>query len=284
VARIAINQLTTKDLNFEQSLEVYQAAGFDAVGIWEATISDWSNAYRAWKASGMSCSSATSNHSVLLWSERMGVPVDLADRVAALGESIRRLAEFQPPCVVILTGPHDGKGRKTAQSLMVESIGRLASIARESGIRLAIEPMHPSIPGFSYVHELADTLHLIEALRDPDVGIMFDTYHLWDIDGIDAQIQEAADRIFAVQVSDWREPPRSWSDRVLPGDGLAPLATLIALIEDTGYRGWYELEIMSDDGTYQTRLPDSLWSMNPRALADTAYRKMRALLTAAGID
>jgi len=269
VTRSAINQLTTKDLRFEESLEVYRDAGFGAVGVWEATVVDWSNAYRSWRTSGLACSSATSNHSVLLWSERAAEPVELKDRIASLGESIRRLSEFRPPCVVVLTGPHDGQGRKAARSLVLDSIGRLASIAREAGVRLAIEPMHPSIPGFSYVYELVDTLAIIEELRNPDVGIMFDTYHLWDISDIDAQIRKAASRIFAVQVSDWREPPRSWSDRVLPGDGVAPLASLLRTIEGVGYRGWYELEIMSDDGTYQVRLPDSLWSMDPRAVSYT---------------
>ena len=37
-------------------------------------------------------------------------------------------------------------------------------------------------------------------------------------------------------------------DRVFPGDGTADVAGILGAVDAGGYRGWYELEILSDDG------------------------------------
>ncbi|MBV9281007.1 MAG: sugar phosphate isomerase/epimerase, partial [Chloroflexi bacterium] len=60
------------------------------------------------------------------------------------------------------------------------------------------------------------------------------------------------DRTFVVQLSDWRTP-RSYQDRLIPGQGEIPLAGLLRAIHDSGYRGPYVVEIFSGD------VPDSLW-------------------------
>ena len=56
---------------------------------------------------------------------------------------------------------------------------------------------------------------------------------------------------------------RSWCDRVLPGDGIVDLAAVLKALMDVGYDGWFEFEILSDDGTCMEVFPDSLWRLNP---------------------
>jgi sugar phosphate isomerase/epimerase len=112
---------------------------------------------------------------------------------------------------------------------------------------------------------------------------MVDLFHLWDVADVEAKIAAYGDRIFAVQISDWREPQRAWSDRVLPGDGIAPLASLVRALEASGYVGDYELEIMSDDGRYEIRLEDSLWLEDPAAVATRGYARLEALLAEGGV-
>ena len=69
-----------------------------------------------------------------------------------------------------------------------------------------------------------------------------------------------------MHVDDWRDPTRSWCDRVLPGDGIADTAGLLGVLRDGGYDGWLELEIFSDDGLMETEFPDSLWKLDPTEL------------------
>ena len=65
---------------------------------------------------------------------------------------------------------------------------------------------------------------------------------------------------FEVHVCDVRSPTRSWADRALPGDGIADVGRILRLLDDAGYDGLYDVEVFSDDGTFGTAHPDSLWA------------------------
>ena len=60
---------------------------------------------------------------------------------------------------------------------------------------------------------------------------------------------------------------RSWCDRVLPGDGVADVPALIGALDAAGWDGLYDLEIFSDNGTFGTHHPDSLWDVPAAELA-----------------
>ena len=78
-------------------------------------------------------------------------------------------------------------------------------------------------------------------------------------------------------MNDWREPTRGWCDRVLPGDGVADLPGIFGALNDGGLDGWFELEVLSDDGTFGDDYPDSLWKLDPVELIRTGREQfMRA--------
>ena len=68
-------------------------------------------------------------------------------------------------------------------------------------------------------------------------------------------------------MNDWRDPTRGWCDRVLPGDGVADLPGILAALDEAGWRGPYDLEIFSDDGTFGNDYEGSLWRLAPQELA-----------------
>jgi sugar phosphate isomerase/epimerase len=70
-----------------------------------------------------------------------------------------------------------------------------------------------------------------------------------------------------VHVADWREPTRGWADRVLPGEGVAPLPEILGALERAGWDGYYDLEVFSDNGTFGNAWPDSLWEVPADELA-----------------
>ena len=66
-----------------------------------------------------------------------------------------------------------------------------------------------------------------------------------------------------VQVSDWRTP-RSFQDRLIPGQGEIPLPPLLRAIHESGYRGAYSVEIFSSG------VPDPLWEADlSRVIAES---------------
>ncbi|HUX88190.1 MAG TPA: TIM barrel protein, partial [Chloroflexota bacterium] len=53
-------------------------------------------------------------------------------------------------------------------------------------------------------------------------------------------------------------------DRVLPGTGNFPLASIIRGLRDQGYAGYYSLELFNDD----------LWATDPFRVAQQAYQSL----------
>jgi sugar phosphate isomerase/epimerase len=119
---------------------------------------------------------------------------------------------------------------------------------------------------WTLVTTLGEAAALVEE-AGADVGLVFDTWHLWDTPALADEIARFGDRFVAVQVNDWRRPTRSWCDRVLPGDGVIDLASVLDAVEATGWAGCYDLEVFSDDGTFGHAFEDSLWRLSPRELA-----------------
>ncbi|MDQ2993156.1 MAG: sugar phosphate isomerase/epimerase, partial [Candidatus Eremiobacteraeota bacterium] len=130
----------------------------------------------------------------------------------------------------------------------------LARYAQAHGVRIALEPLNPSLMNLdTSVWALADALDIVEDVGHPAFGLCVDTWNIWQSPGLNEAIQRAGDRIFLVQVSDWRAP-LGYYDRLVPGDGTIPLVPIVDAIRSAGYDGPYVVEIFSSES-----LPGSLW-------------------------
>ena len=94
-----------------------------------------------------------------------------------------------------------------------------------------------------------------------------DVWHLWNSETLEDDLERYGERIAAVHVCDYREPTRSFADRVLPGDGVADVPRVLAAVDRAGWTGPYELEIFSDNGSFGSDYDDSLWKLRPDELA-----------------
>ena len=186
----------------------------------------------------------------------------MRERVEAYCNGLGRLAPFEPTCVVLLTGAGE-------RSQIVAGLRAVAAEAHALGLRIALEP-YSRHDGASWtiVHTIPDAVELIEeAGVAEDVGILFDLWHLWDSEDVERHLEAELGRIAGVHVSDFRDPPRSFADRLLPGDGVAGVPRLLAALDRAGWDGFYDLEIFSDNGAFGNALPDSLWDVPAPELA-----------------
>ena len=120
-------------------------------------------------------------------------------------------------------------------------------MAADNGVELAIEPLHPaSLNVESAIWTIDQGLEIVERANSDRVGLCLDYWNVWQSPDVHAAIGRAAGRIFSVQASDWRTP-RSFADRIVPGDGDIPLAELVAATRAAGYDRPYVLEIFSED-------------------------------------
>ncbi len=255
--RYSISGITTVTQSFADDLEAYGAAGAEGIGIWEGKLED--DSLERYRASGLEAAAAVTAVPSILPLPLMEGPVDPGERVEAICAGIRRLAPFEPACVLFLTGP--GSDR----TAVVDGIRTIADEAERTGVRLALEPIQRQFAElWTIVSSLDAAAQLLEEADRPDVRLMYDTWHLWNQPV--EQIERHRDRIAAVHVADWREPTRNTNDRVLPGDGVIEFGPIVDALR---WDGLYDLEIFSDP-----ELPDSLWREDPRELT---RRGMEAL-------
>ena len=152
------------------------------------------------------------------------------------------------------------------------------------GIPVGLEPMSSyEQEDWTLVTTLGDAADLVDEIG-AGVGLVFDTWHLWDTPAVADEIARYGDRFVAVQVNDWRSPTRSWCDRVLPGDGIIDLAALLDAVERTGWSGFYDLEVFSDDGTFGDDFEDSLWRLPARELARRGRTRFTQLASSSSTE
>jgi sugar phosphate isomerase/epimerase len=265
-----ICEFTTLQASFEDDLRAFRAAGFGGIGVCELKLPADGAAAALLRASGLHATACIPEVPGILPLPLFPGPDEVEVRIEALSASVRRLAELEPECVLFLTGP--GPERR---DLVVEGIRRIAEAGREAGVRVALEPVHPSQhETFSFVNSIADAIALLDEAGTPDVGLLVDVWHV----GGDPDLVSHPDRIYGVHVSDRREPTRSHFDRLLPGDGVLPLPRILRTIRGAGYDGWYDVEVFSDDGTFGDSFPDSLWAAEPAEVARRARESLERVL------
>lgn len=188
---------------------------------------------------------------------------DAAGLRAALDDNRRAIDEartLNAPCLVLVVGALPGalqgkaayKDISRARGEVRDGIAASLEYAREVGMPLAIEPLHPmQAADRACVNTLEQALDLCDAL-DPQatgmLGVALDVYHCWWDPKLEQQIARAGQqRLLAYHVCDWLTPTRDLlSDRGMMGDGVIELRKLRGWVEQAGYAGYSEVEIFSE--------------------------------------
>ncbi|WP_234194930.1 sugar phosphate isomerase/epimerase family protein [Pseudacidovorax sp. NFM-22] len=193
---------------------------------------------------------------------------DAAGLRAALDDNRRAIDEakaLDAPCLVLVVGALPGalegkpvhKNMARARGEVRDGIAASLEYARNVGMPLAIEPLHPmQAAERACVNTLEQALDLCDAL-DPDrtgmLGVALDAYHCWWDPKLEAQTARAGrDRLLAYHVCDWLTPTRDLlNDRGMMGDGVIELQQLRGWVEAAGYAGYCEVEIFSTQDWWQ---------------------------------
>jgi sugar phosphate isomerase/epimerase len=241
---------------------VYAAAGVDAIGIWEMKLDG--DSLEQFRKSGLGAASAVPQIPSIHPLPLLPGPDDPRERIDAMLRSLHALAPFEPTGIVTLTGPGD-------RDTVVAGLAEVAREAERLDLRLALEPFQrDGIENWSIVNTLGDAAALIDEVGSPAIGIQFDVWHLWNTPSLFEEIEQHAHRFVGVHVNDRREPTRGWADRVLPGDGIADVPTILGALDRAGWSGYYDLEIFSDNGAFGASYEGSLWDVQPTELAARA--------------
>ena len=267
---VSLSSISTLHASFAEDVEAYAAAGFDAIGLWEMKLPEDDDAnVDLIRRHGLAVSNCIPTVPSFLQLAIPGMegPADPEERADAICASVGRLARYEPGCVLCLSGPLGGRTPEEGRTIVVEGLRRAAGAAREAGVRLAFEPIHPSQhDSAGFICSLADALAVLDDAGLHDVGILADTYNLAGEEPAD--LAAAVGRIAGVHVADELPEPLP-GVRALPApDGRS--AALVEALRAAGWVGALDVEIFST--------PDAFWALPP----DEAARLAHAALTALG--
>ncbi len=192
-----------------------------------------------------------------------------AERQAAIEDNkiaLEHAAKLEAACYVAVVGglPEGSRDLAATRTETVDSLTALAEAAKQVGVPIALEPLHPMYAADrSCLNSLAqaiDWCDSINAAVPESVGIAADIYHLWWDPDLHADIRRAGERIIAYHVSDWLVPTKDFlTDRGMMGDGVVDLPAIRRTIEDeAGFTGLVEVEIFSAENWWKRPPPETL--------------------------
>jgi sugar phosphate isomerase/epimerase len=201
---------------------------------------------------------------------------------SALEDNRRAIDEAKAlgaPCLVLVVGSLPGalegqprsKDIGAARSQVFDGIAAALEYARNAGMPLAVEPLHPmQAADRACVNTLEQALDICDALdpaRSGALGVALDVYHVWWDPKLEGQIVRAGrERLLAYHVCDWLVPTRDLvNDRGMMGDGIVELRKIRAWVEAAGFAGFAEVEIFSD----------RWWNMPADVVLDTCAARYR---------
>ena len=269
--KLALSSISTIDASFAEDVRAYAAAGFDAIGLWEMKLPDDDAANReALRGAGLSVANCVPTVPSFLQLAIPGLegPPDPDERADAICASIRRLAPYRPESIVVLSGPLGSLSEPEARTRLLDGLTRAAAVAREEGVRLGLEPIHPAQrASTAFVCSVADALGVLDEAGLDDVGLMADSYNL-AAEGPEA-IAGVVARVTGLHVADWPRENVGRDARALPGEGLGEAAAFVAALRAAGWDGMLDVEIFST--------PDGFWSLPVDEASRRAYAAAAAL-------
>jgi sugar phosphate isomerase/epimerase len=242
--RLSLNQITTNRWSLAEALDGCLRAQVPSIGIWRHKIADigLAESRRLVRDSGLHVSSVC----------RGGMfPAATAEERTARIEDNRRAideaAELGADTLVLVCGPTLDRDIKAARRMIEDAIAELVPYARERKVIMAIEPLHPMYAAERCcINSLEEANVLAEKFAPDVVGVVVDVYHVWWDAMLEREVARARGRIRGFHVCDWLVPtPDMLMGRGMMGDGRIDIHYIRTLVEDAGYAGRIEVEILN---------------------------------------
>lgn len=224
--RISVSAVSSWEQSFEDDLAMWERLGIDHVGL----------SLRKCEAIGLDNATRKIDAARLRVSNVVDCGwVPLEDRSGWDAHRDRLQAAFDAfgARLVVTTGPAGALGWDEAGDAFTELIEPVPFVALENTSPLRLD--------LSFVTTLWDTYDVADYAN---VEVCVEVNSCWAERGLDETLRQAAPRIAHVQLSDWKIGSLCTPDRCVPGDGDIPLRRILKWLDDAGYEGAFELELI----------------------------------------
>lgn len=260
IRRLSLNQMTTQRWTLREAVEGCARAGIPSIGVWRDKLDQAGTAEgaRLVRDAGLRVSSLCRGGMFPAATE-----AERRRRIDDNRRAVEEAAALEADVLVLVCGPAPDRDLHAARRMVEDGIAEIAPYAREHGVALGIEPLHPMFAADrSVIVTLGEALNLADRIGAPNVGVVVDVYHVWWDPDLHRQLERAAGRVLGFHVNDWLVPtPDLLLGRGMMGDGVIDLRRIRGAVDDGGYSGPIEVEIFNQ----------TLWDMP----GDTVLALMR---------
>ena len=244
--RLSLNQITTEQWNLREATLGCAEAGIPWISIWRHKMEEFgmTETKRILADTGLHVSSLCRGGMFpAATKEERGKRID--DNKRAIEEA----AELGTNVLVLVCGPAPDKDIAQSRKWVEEGIEQIVPFAEEHGVKLGIEPLHPMYAADrSVISTLGQANKMAEQFTPEQVGVVVDVFHVWWDPELYEQIARAKGRILGFHVSDWNVPiTDTFKARRMMGDGVIEIRKIRKAVEEAGYTGPIEVEIMNEE-------------------------------------
>lgn len=190
-------------------------------------------------------------------------PESRAGAIRGCSEAIL-LAESLGAKVVVIHPGHStvyDVPRQLRIDCSIDSIKQIADFAGEHGTRLAVEPL----PNDEIGCRIDEVIDIIDKVNRPNVGVNFDTNHLFPASAIPSLIRKVKGLITSVHISDQDDIERHW----LPFQGKLDWKEVLQAFSDAGYNGPL---------VYETHIRDAKDPNEVASIVSANYKELSKLI------
>jgi sugar phosphate isomerase/epimerase len=247
VSRLSFNQATAERATLREVVEACAREGIPLVSIWRHKLAETGVEVtaRLLRDAGLGVSSICRGG--------MFPALTAAERTARIDDNRRAIDEAAAvgaEVLVLVCGAAPDRDIAAAREMVGDGIAAIAPYAKERGVRLGIEPLHPAFAAErSCITTLREARLLAERCDARTVGVVVDVYHVWWDPERTHEIARLGKegRVAGYHVNDWLVPVQNvLMNRGMMGDGVIELRRIRSEIEQAGYRGPIEVEIFNE--------------------------------------
>ena len=249
--RLSLNTATTKRWSLEEAVDGCVRAGIPAIGLWRDRVHEagLERAAAMIRAAGLEVSSLCRG-GFLTAADAEGREAALADNRTAILEA--EMLGTRDLYLVVGGLPRGSKDVVAARQRVGEHLAELVPFARDHGVRMLLEPLHPMYAADrAVVSTLGQALDMAAPFDPADVAVAVDTFHVWWDPELAEQIARAGRerRLASYQVCDFNLPIAADAllSRGMMGDGVIDFPTITGWVRDAGYEGPIEVEIFNQE-------------------------------------
>ena len=187
--RLSFNQITVNSWTLAEALEGCVRHGIPAIGLWRDKVDaiGLCPAAKLVRESGVAVSSLCrgGGFPAITQQERQK---RIEDNFRAIDEA----AELGTPLLVLVCGALAERDLEGSRSMVVDGIAAIETHARERGIKLGIEPLHPMYAADrSVVVTLKQAREIAARFPSESVGVVIDVFHVWHDPDLYQEIERA---------------------------------------------------------------------------------------------